>query len=173
MSRSRKRLGRQCCGHPVKVPRLGGCPHRCPWVGSHAPSCGRQLWGLESCVDDLSPQGVFLPRVYGTIASPLLLQLRGPAAWQENPCWAVCRHACHGLLRWLRVTFAIVPDAASPGSGQLPWSTAPATGPARQLGCPSASDPQGMVHCVLCLLPGPLGSCSPVRAPCVFRVWCP
>ena len=29
----------------------------CPWVGPHAPSFGRLLWGLPSRVEYLSPQG--------------------------------------------------------------------------------------------------------------------
>ena len=46
----------------------------CPWVGPHAPSFGRQLWGLSSRVEYLScnamqcngmqcnaPQGMLLP----------------------------------------------------------------------------------------------------------------
>ena len=65
----------------------------CPWVRSHAPSCGQQLRGLPSRVQYISPQGVLLPRVYCTIASPLWLEFRGPAAWQAAPSWAVCRHA--------------------------------------------------------------------------------
>ena len=96
----------------------------CPWVGSHAPSCGRQLWGLPSRMEYLSPQGVLLRRVYGTTASPLWLALRGPTAWQVTPSWAVCRHACYQLIPWLRATFAMVPDAARPRSDQWPWSTA-------------------------------------------------
>ena len=67
----------------------------CPWVGSHDPSCGRQLWGLPRRMKYLSPQGVLLPRVFGTTASLLWLELRGPAAWQATPSWAVCRNACH------------------------------------------------------------------------------
>ena len=86
---------------------------------------------------------------YGTIASPLWLELRGPAAWQANPSLAVCRLACHRLLPWLRVTFAMVPDAARPGSDQGPWSTAPATSPAGGLGGPSASDPWDVVCCAV------------------------
>ena len=78
------------------------------------------------------------------------------------------RLACHRLLPWLRVTFAMAGDAAWPGADQWPWSTAPATGPVNQLGRPSASDPWGVGSflslgrptCVQC--PGPLGSCSPV-----------
>ena len=116
----------------------------------------------------LSPQGVLLPLVYGTTASPLWLELRGHSAWQVTPSWTVYRLACHRLLPWLRVTFAMVPDAAWPGSDQWPWSTAPATGPVGRLGRPSASDPWGIGSflslgrpmCVQC--PGPLGSCSPV-----------
>ena len=140
----------------------------CPWVGPHAPSFGRQLWGLPSRVEYLSPQGVLLPLVYGTTASPLWLELRGHSAWQATPSWTVYRLACHGLLPWLRVTFAMVPDAAWTGSDQWPWGAAPATGPVGRLGRPSASDPWGVGSflslgrptCVQC--PGPLGSCSPV-----------
>ena len=140
----------------------------CPWVGPHAPSFGRQLWGLPSRVEYLSPQGVLLPLVYSTTASPLWLQLRGHSAWQATPSWTVYQLACHRLLPWLRVTFAMVPDAAWSGSDQWPWSTAPATGPVGRLGRPSASDPWGVGSflslgrptCVRC--PGPLGSCLPV-----------
>ena len=93
----------------------------CPWVGPHAPSFGRQLWGLASRVECLSPQGVLLPLVYGTTASPLWLELRGRSAWQVNPSLTVYRLACHRLLPWLRVMFAVVPNAAWPGSDQWPW----------------------------------------------------
>ena len=81
----------------------------CPWVGPHAPCFGRQLWGLPSRVEYLSPQGVMLPLVYGTTASPLWLELRGHSAWQATPSWTLYRLACHRLLPWLRVTFAMVP----------------------------------------------------------------
>ena len=140
----------------------------CPWVGPHAPSFGRQLWGLPSRVGYLSPQGVLLPLVYDTTASPLWLELRGRSAGQATPSCTVYRLACHRLLPWLRLTFAMVPDAAWPGSDQWPWSTAPATGPVGWLGGPSVSNPWG-VGCFLSLgrptcvrCPGPLGSCSPV-----------
>ena len=63
----------------------------CPWVGSHAPSCERQLWGLPSRMEYLSPQGVLLPRVYGATASPLWLELRGPAAWPDLVFWVCIR----------------------------------------------------------------------------------
>ena len=84
----------------------------CPWVGPHAPSFGRQLLGLPSRVEYLSPQGVLLPLVYGTTASPLWLELRSHSAWQATPSWTVFLLACRRLLPWLRVTFAMVPDAA-------------------------------------------------------------
>ena len=108
----------------------------CPRVAPHAPSFGRQLWGLPSRVEYLSPQRVLLLLVFGTTASPLWLELRGRTAWQATPSWTVYRLACHRLLPWLRVTFAMVPDAAWPGSDQQPWSTAPATGPVGRLGRP-------------------------------------
>ena len=64
----------------------------CPWVGPHAPSFGRQLWGLPSRVEYLSPQGVLLPLVYGTTASPLWLELRGNSVVSSG----VCRRCCGG-----------------------------------------------------------------------------
>ena len=136
------------------------------------PPLGGSSEGLPSRVEYLSPQGVLLPQVYGTIASPLWLELRGHAAGQVAPSWTVCRLTCHRLLPWLRVTFAMVLDAARPGSDQRPRSTAPATGPVSPLGWPSASDPGGVVgwcvvSCVRC--PGPPGSFSPVCLPCM---WC-
>ena len=63
LSRSRMCLGRHCRGNSVHVSRVGGCPHMCPWVGPHAPSSGRQLWGLPSRLEYLSPQGILLPLV--------------------------------------------------------------------------------------------------------------
>ena len=116
----------------------------------------------------LSPQGVLLPLVYGTTASLLWLELRGHSAWQATPSWTVYRLACHRLLPSLRLTFAMVPDAAWPGSDQWPWSTAPAPGPVGRPGRPSASNPWGVcsflsLGCPTCArCPGPLGSCSPL-----------
>ena len=134
----------------------------CQWVGSHAPSCGRQLTGLPSRMEYLSPQGVLIPQVYGTTASPLWLELRGLAAWQATPSWAVCRHACHQLLPWLRPTFAMVLDAAWPGSDQRPWGTPHATELPRRVGGPSTSDPGAVGRGVLSL-------CCP-RCMCVWGV---
>ena len=139
--------------------------------------CGAAL-GLPSRVEYLSPQGVLLPLVYGTTASPLWLELRGDSAWQATPSWTVHWLACHRLLPWLRVTFAMVPDAAWRGSDQWPWSTAPTTRPVGWLGLPSVSDPWGVGSspflrrptCVRC--PGPLGSCSPVRPLGALRCVC-
>ena len=140
----------------------------CPWVGPDAPSLGRQLWGPPSRVEYLSPHGVLLPLVYGTTASPLWPELRGHSAWPPTPSWTMYLLACHRLLPWLRVTFAMVPDAAWPGSDQWPWSTAPAPGPVGRPRRPSAPNPWdvgsllslGRPTCARC--PGPLGSCSPV-----------
>ena len=105
------------------------------------PPLGGSSGGLPSRVEYLSPQGVLLPLVYGTTASPLWLELRGHSAWQVTPSWTVYRLACH------RVTFAMVSDAAWPGSDQWPWSTAPVGWVARVrpthgvlvLSCPSAA----------------------------------
>ena len=171
----------------------------CPCVGPHVPSFLRQLWGLPSRVEYLSPQGVLLPLVYGTTASLLWLELPGHSAWQATTSWTVYRLVGHQLLPWLRVTFAMVPDAAWPGSDQWPWSTAPATGPVGPLGRPSASDPWGVcsflslgrptcaVSWATWLLftgipawfvmlrprfPGPLDFCSPVRPPSVLCCVC-
>ena len=171
-----------------------------PWVGPHAPSFGRQLWGLPSRVEYLSPEGILLPLVYGTTASPLWFELRGHSAWQATPSWTVYQLACHRLLPWLRVTFATVPDAGWPGSDQWPWSTAPASGPVGRPGRPGVSNPWGVgsflslvrpmcarcpgaswllfsgalapfvVWCLRC--PGPLRSCSPVCPLGVVRCAC-
>ena len=117
----------------------------CQWVGPHAPSFGRQLWGLPSRVEYLLPQGVLLPLVYSTTTSLLWLELRGLSVWQATPSWTVYQLSCQRLLPWLRVTFAMVPDAAWPGSDQQPWGTAPAAGPVGRLGRPSAPDPWVLV----------------------------
>ena len=164
----------------------------CPWVGPHAPSFGRQLWGLPSRVEYLSPQGVLLPLVYGTTASALWLELRGLSAWQATPSWTVYRLACQRLLPWLRVTFAVSP--MQPGRDRTTGLGVPPLLLARWVGwvapvrpthgvlvlfCPSAAL---RVHvcavswatwllftgvparCVVLLVqcPGPLDSCSPV-----------
>ena len=148
----------------------------CPWVGPHAPSFGGQLWGLHSHVEYPSPQGVLLPLVYGTTASPLSFELRGHSAGQVTPSWTVYRLACHQLIPWLRVTFAMVPDAAWPGSDQWPWSTAPAPGPLGRPGRPGVSNRWGVGSllgrptCARC--PGPLGSCSPVCSRGLFCCVC-
>ena len=133
------------------MPRpLGGSPHGCP-----------ALWSI-------SHHRVLLPRVYGTTASALWLELRGPSAWQATPSWTVYRLACHELLPWLWVTFATVPDAAWPGSNQrlgvlrlpLAWwvgwvaPVRPTPGVLFAVFCPSAA--------LRARCPAPLGFCSPV-----------
>ena len=195
LSRSRMCWGRHCRGHPVHVSQVGGCPHMCPWVGPHALSFGRQLWSLPSRVEYLSPQGVLLPLVYGTTASPLWLELRGHSAWQATPSWTVYQLACHRLLPWLRVTFAMVPDAAWLGPEALEyrschWPGGSAGSPqcVRPMGCWFFPVPRPPYVCAVSwdawLLftgvparfvvlhlrcPRPLGSCSPV---CSLGVLC-
>ena len=141
----------------------------CPWVRPHALSIGRQLWGLPSRVEYLSPQGVLLPLVYSTTASPLWLELRGLSAWQATPSWTVYQLACQRLLPWLWMTFAVVPDAAWPGSDQWPWGTAPATGPVGRLGRPSVPNAWGvgsflsLSRPTCALVCGVLGHLAPVH----------
>ena len=157
----------------------------CPWVGPHAPSFGRQLWGLPSRVEYLSPQGVLLPLLYSTTASPLWLELRGLSAWQAMPSWTVYRLACHPLLPWS----SMQPDRArTSGLGVPPLLLARWVGwvaPVRVthrvlvLSCPSAALRVRLravsratwllftgvpARCVVSLVrcAGPLGSCSPV-----------
>ena len=137
LSRSRMCLGRHCRGHPIHVSRLEGCPHMCPWVGPQAPSFGRQLWTCPAVWSVSHDKGSL---VYGTTASPLWLELRGLSAWQATPSRTVYWLTCQQSLPWLRVTFAMVPDAAWPGSDQWPCGTAPAAGPVSWLGRPSVSD---------------------------------
>ena len=175
--------------------------------------------GRPSRLEYLSPQGLLLPRVYDPSASPLWLELRGLAAWQATPSWTVYRLACHRLLPWLRVSLAMVPDAAWPGSDQRPWGTARWVGwvapvrrtpgvwfvvtrPSAALGahvCAVSTAPSrlftsvrdqrvlvcgvcghfALVHrcarpawsCARCAWP--LGACSPVCVPGVFRAQCP
>ena len=114
----------------------------CPWLWPHAPSLRRQLSGLPSRVEYLSPQGVLLPLVYGTTPPLLWLELLGLSAWQATPSWTVYRLACQRF-PCIRVTFATVPDAVWPGFDQRTWGTAPAAGPVGQLGRPNAPGPWG------------------------------
>ena len=151
-----------------------------PHVSMRRATCPL-LWAaaleLPSRVEYLSPQGVLLPLVYGTTASPLWLELRGLSARQATPSWTVHRLACHRMLAWLRVTFAMVSDAAWPGSDQWPWGTAPAAGPVGRLGRPSASDPWGvgsflsLDHPTCARVCGVLGHLAPVHR-CARSVRC-
>ena len=129
------------------------------------------MWSIshhKQCCSRLST--VPPPHPCGLSCGATLLATRPPPG--------LYRLACHRLLPWLRVTFAMVPDAAWPGSDQWPWSTAPATGPVGRLGSPSVFDPRGLGSllslgrptCVLC--PWPLGSCSPVRPLGALRCVC-
>ena len=77
-----------------------------------SPRSSGSLGGLPSWLEYLSLQGVLRPRVYDTTVSPLWLEMQSRAAWQATPSWTLCRLACHWLLPWQRVAFAMVPDAA-------------------------------------------------------------
>ena len=150
----------------------------CPWVGSNPYSLGRLLLALPSRVGYLSPQGVLLPLVYATTASPLWLELRGRTALQATPSWTVYRLACHRLLPWLRVTFAMAPDAARLGTDQWPTGTAAAAGPMGRQGRPGAPDPWAAVACFASLgrprcarVCGVLGHFAPVHR-CARLVRC-
>ena len=130
LGRSRMCLGRHCRGHPVHVSEVGGCPHMCPWVRPHAPSFGRQLWGLPSRVEYLSPQGVLLPLVYGTTASLLWLELRGHSAWQATPLLdcVLARLSPTGTPWWRpvrtpwRTPTKWTPRKRTSGRGRTPWT---------------------------------------------------
>ena len=164
----------------------------CPWVGPHAPSFGRQLWGLPSRVEYLSPQGVLLPLVYGTTASPLWPELRGQSAWQATPSWTVYRLAsmppgdvCHGP----RYSLAgLGPVALEYRSCHWPGGSAGSPQCVRPMGCWFFPVPRPPYVCAVSwaawLLftgvparfavlrlrcPGPLRSCLPV---CSLGVLC-
>ena len=149
----------------------------CLWVGPHAPSFGRQLWGAaQPCGVSLTM--VLLPRVYGTTTSPLWLELRGFAAWQVNPSWAVCWLAgamapgdvCHGA----RCSLA--------GLGPLALGSRPCCWPGGTAGSPQCVQPVGCGllpsvpwlpwACLRVRCPWPLGARSPVCGPGVVCAWC-
>ena len=143
----------------------------CPRVGPHVPSFEWQLCGLPSRVEYLSPQGVLLPLVYGTTASPLWPELRGLSAWQATPSWTVYRMACHRLLPWLWVTFAMVPGACLAVLGPAASGYRPCCWPAgsaglspcvRPMGCWLFPVPRPPFVCTRVRCPGPPGSRSPV-----------
>ena len=142
----------------------------CPWVGPHAPSFGRQLWGLPSRVEYFSPQGVLLPLVYGTTASPLWLELRAallgrrplldcvPARLSTVASMAP-GDVCHGprcsLARLGPVAFGDRPCCSPDGSAGLPQCVRP-------MGCWFLPVPRPPYVCTCVRCPGPLGSRSPV-----------
>ena len=163
----------------------------CSWVGPHAPSFRRQLWGLPSRVEYLSLQGVLLPLVYGTTASTLWPELRGHSAWQATPSWTglVASMApgdvCHGP----RCSLAgLGPVALEYRSCHWPGGSAGSPQCVRPMGCWFFSVPRPPYVCAVSLAawllftgvparfavlrlrcPGPLGSCSPV---CSLGVLC-
>ena len=129
----------------------------------------------------LSPQGVLLPRVYATTAPPLLLELRGPAAWQATSSGAVCKHTCHQLLpcSGRRLPWSPMQPGRARTSGLavplLPLARCVGwVAPVRlTLGCRSLRPVTFLasVH-VRVRCPRPLGASSPVRALCAVCVCC-
>ena len=151
-----------------------------PWVGPHAPSFGRRLWGCPA-VWSISHHKGYCSRE-STVRPPHPCGLNcGAPLLQATPSWTVYRLACQRLLPWLRVTLVMVSDAASPGSDQRPWGTAPAAGPVGRLGRPSEPDPWGLACCCSSLgcpwcgrVCGVLGHLAPVHrcAPSVLCAVC-
>ena len=136
------------------------------------PPAGGSSGRLPRRVEYLSPSGVLLPQVYGRSASLRCIVLQGPAAWQATPSWALCRLPCHRLLPRPPLMFAMVPQAAWPGSDPWPCSTAlllmgrrvswvapvpPTLGVWFVVPCPSSA------LGVLCCLCGVLGFLGPVH----------
>ena len=123
---------------------MGGCPAM--WSISHH----RGYWSGESTVRPPQPRG-------SSCGAPLL---------GRRPSLALCAGMpVTGSFPWLRVTFAMVLDAAWLSLDQRPWIAARATGLAGRLDCPSASDHWFVVCCALPLC-GP--KCVPacgVRGP--------
>ena len=153
----------------------------CPWVGPHAPSFGRQLSGLPSCVEYLSPQGVLLPLVYGTTASPLWLELRGQFCLAGDPLLD-CVPARLSPVASMAPGDVLGPVALEYRSCSLPGGSAGSPGCVQPVGCWFFPVPRPPYVCavsraswllftgvlawfvVLCLrCPGALGSCSSVR----------
>ena len=163
----------------------------CPWVGPHAPSFGRQLWGLPSRVEYLSPQGVLLPVVYGTTASPLWLdqwpwstapatgpvgRLGRPSAsdpWGVGSSSSLGRPTCVQCPGPLGSCSPVCPRGLLCCVCGVPGHLAPVHQCARSVCCvacavswatwlPFTGAP---AWCVVLRVrcPGPLGSCSPVR----------
>ena len=141
----------------------------CPWVGPHAPSFGRQLWGLPSRVQYPSPQGVWLPLVYSTTASPLWLELPLCLAGDPlldcvpAPLSTVASMAPGDVCYGPRCSLAGLGPVAS-GYRPCCWPGGPAGSPqcVRPMGCWFFPIPQSPYVCTCVRCPGPNGSCSPV-----------
>ena len=134
-----------------------------PWVGSHAPSFGRQLWGLPSRGEYLSPRGVLPSLVYSTTASPLWPELRGHSTLLDcvparlSPVASMTLgDVCHGL----RCSLAgLEPVAMEYRSCPCPRGSAGSPQCVQPMSCWFFPVPRPP-YCVRC--PRPLGSCSPV-----------
>ena len=131
---------------------------RCPrWEGVSTCAVGRfkcqllraaALGAAHSCGVTLTIGAIALACLRYDRLTPVA-RVAGPRCFAGDTSWAVCGHACHRLMPWHRMTFAMVPGSAQPRSHQWPWSTAPATSPPGRLGRPSSSDPWGVVFCAL------------------------
>ena len=155
----------------------------CQWVGSHAPSYGRQLLGaarpcgVSLTTGGIAPASLRYDRLtpVAPVAGPRCLAgdpLLGCVPARLSPVVAMAPgDVCHG------------PRCSPAGLGPVAleyrscyWPSWPAGSPrcVRPLGCgllrpvPLLPWVRLRVRC-----PGPLGACSPVRAPCVFCVRCP
>ena len=142
----------------------------CPFLSAAALGAA-QPCGLLLSTRGIAPASLLYDRL------TLVAGVAGPPCLAGDPLLDCARLACHRLLPWLQVTFAMVPDAAWPGSGQRPWGTAPAAGPVGRLGRPSASDPWGVGSFLSLGRPrcapvcGVLGHLAPVRR-CACSVCC-
>ena len=158
---------------------MGGCPHMCPWVGSHAPSCGRQLWGLPSRMEYLSPKGGITPASLRYNRLTAVAGVAGPHCLAGNPllgcvtarlssvAWMAPGDVCHGP----RCSLAgLGPAVLEYRSCHWPVGSA---GSPQCWGCrPLRPVPllPSVPVCVLC--PGLLGAYSPVCALCAVCVCC-
>ena len=119
----------------------------CLWVGSHAPSSGRQLLGAAQPYGVSLTAGVIAPASLRYDRPSPVSRVAGPSWLAGNPLLGCSRARPLPVFAMALRDFSPVPDAAPLGSDQWPWSTAPATGPAGRLGCPSAWAPWGLVCC--------------------------
>ena len=125
----------------------------CSWVGPHAPSCGRQLWGLPSRMEYLSPQRycsckstVLPPHPRGlSCRAPLLGKRPPPGLCAGTPvisCSMAPGNVCHG------------PGCSLTGLGQVALDYRSCHWPGGPAGSPQCIRPWGCrLWCPVPLLP--------------------